>query len=306
MLVIDGVKYKLWTPTNEEKEFHPMVRKNSKVIFGETTVYFDIKTLLKSPSGIGSIPDAYVISLTKPSEWYVIENELSSHSIYDHVIRQLTKFINGLENQGARSQIIDLIYQAINDDSVLKAKVKKLIDSEDIYHFLSKLISTSPRIVIVINEKTPELEEATKVLNYHTDIVEFKTYVRENADTVQAYLFEPLHSSVGFTSSNPPPKSGEVTSQPAYTIPLLESLAELGGSGKMSDVLDKVQIKMKDKLKPKDYELLTGGAIRWRNQVQWQRNNLKDEGYIKKDSPRGIWEITDEGRKYCENQKSTR
>jgi len=26
MLIVDGVKYKLWTPKDEEKEFHPLVK----------------------------------------------------------------------------------------------------------------------------------------------------------------------------------------------------------------------------------------------------------------------------------------
>jgi hypothetical protein len=59
MLVIDGVRYQLWTPTDEEKDFHPLVRENAQAIFGENTIYFDIKTTLKSLAGIGTIPDAY-------------------------------------------------------------------------------------------------------------------------------------------------------------------------------------------------------------------------------------------------------
>jgi hypothetical protein len=314
MLIIDGVKYRLWTPINEEKEFHPLVKEYSKEIFGQNTIYFDIKTTLKSVSGIGSIPDAYAISLSKPNEWYVIENELSSHSIYDHVVKQLTKFINGLENQNTRSQIIDILYQAITEDIVLKAKVKKIIDTEDIYHFLTKLLSLPPRIVIVIDEKKPELEEATQVLKYHTDIVEFKTYTRENAPNIRAHLFEPLHGEQplirkgkeGSGAEFLPHKIGEITSQPEYSLPILESLIEFGGTAKALDIMAKVHEKMKNILKEKDFQTLSSGAIRWRNQTEWERNNLKESGYIKKGSPRGIWEITDDGRKFYENKKANK
>jgi len=89
MLVIDGVKYKLWTPKDEEKEFHPMIKEHSKEIFGEDSLYFDVKHKLKSKSGIGSIPDAYVIKLSKPYQWYVVENELASHPVYDHIVRHV-------------------------------------------------------------------------------------------------------------------------------------------------------------------------------------------------------------------------
>jgi predicted transport protein len=170
-----------------------MVRNCSKEIFGNDSLYFDVRHVLRTASGIGSIPDAYVISLSR-KEWYVVENELASHPIYDHIIKQLTKFINGIRNQNARTQIIDMLYKEINKDPVLKATMQKHIGSTDIYHFLSKLVSKSPRIVIIIDQKTSDIEEACRVLKYQPDIVEFKTYVRENAENVHTHLFEPLYA----------------------------------------------------------------------------------------------------------------
>jgi hypothetical protein len=63
---------------DEEKEFHPLVKTQSKEIFVKDSIYFDVKTTLKSASGIGSIPDAYVIELAEPYQWFVIENELAT------------------------------------------------------------------------------------------------------------------------------------------------------------------------------------------------------------------------------------
>ena len=105
--------------------------------------------------------------------------------------------------------------------------------------------------------------------------------------------------------SKPPkveyPKKGEITPQDEYGLPILESLIEMGGSGRMKNVLNRVLGKMKNKLKPKDYDKLSSGTeIRWKNAAAWERNKLKVEGHLKKDSPRGIWEITEEGRKFYE------
>jgi predicted transport protein len=192
MLIIDGVKYKLWTPKDEEKEFHPLVKDHYKEIFGKDSLYFDTKHVLKTVSGIGSIPDAHVISLSK-AELYVVEIELASHPVYDHIVKQLTKFINGIENLDTRNQIIDMIYDEIDSDIVLRAIVQKAIGSTDIYRFVSKLLSKPPRIVIVVDKKTPEIEEACRVLKYQTDIIQFQTFVREDAPNVKAHLFEPLY-----------------------------------------------------------------------------------------------------------------
>jgi len=191
MLLIDGVRYKLWTPKDEEKEFHPMIKEHYKEIFGENSIYFDVKQVIRATSGIGAIPDAYVIRLNPP-EWFVVENELSTHPIYEHIVNQLTRFINGIENQIARSPIVDALYSRINEDIVLKAAIKKTIATDDIYRFLYKLISSPPKIVILIDEKKPETENACSIFKYSTEIVEFKTYVRENAENVRAHLFEPL------------------------------------------------------------------------------------------------------------------
>ena len=65
MFIVNGVRYRLWTPKDEEKEFHPLVKDHYKEIFDKDSLYFDTKHVLKSVSGIGSIPDAYVINLSR-------------------------------------------------------------------------------------------------------------------------------------------------------------------------------------------------------------------------------------------------
>lgn len=95
-----------------------------------------------------------------------------------------------------------------------------------------------------------------------------------------------------------PGRSG-ITTQLEFHRPLLEALVEMGGGGRARDVLDKVGQKMKRTLKPKDYEAFAhpGQQMRWRNTVQWARNLMVNEdGRMKKDSPRGIWEISKVGR----------
>jgi restriction endonuclease Mrr len=69
----------------------------------------------------------------------------------------------------------------------------------------------------------------------------------------------------------------------------------------MPDVLEGVFKKMKGTLTLKDLEKLSSGtSVRWANKAQWERQRLKTEGYLKKDSPHGIWEITEQGRKLCQ------
>jgi hypothetical protein len=102
-------------------------------------------------------------------------------------------------------------------------------------------------------------------------------------------------------------ESGEFTPVIAYWRPILEVLVEMGGHGKRGDVVDAVGRKMISVLKPADYgKLPTSGWIRWRNRVGWQASNMRqpEQGLIKNNSPRGIWEITDAGRKWLDDNKA--
>jgi len=93
-------------------------------------------------------------------------------------------------------------------------------------------------------------------------------------------------------------RRGLRTPEAAYREPILRVLAEMGGAGRIGDVLERVGQVMKPVLKEVDYDPLASDPDlpRWRNAAQWARNAMVKEGLLKADSPRGIWEITDKGR----------
>ncbi len=97
------------------------------------------------------------------------------------------------------------------------------------------------------------------------------------------------------------------TPEDAFRLPILEALVELGGSAPIGKVLDRVEQKMRDVLNEYDYQPLPSDrrSVRWRNTAQWCRYTLVREGLMKSDSPYGIWEISEEGRKWFKEQKSS-
>lgn len=93
-------------------------------------------------------------------------------------------------------------------------------------------------------------------------------------------------------------RKGQRTPESAYYRPLLQVLDQMGGSGKVADVLERIGKLMKPILKPVDFDPLASGPDnpRWRNAAQWARNSMIRDGLLKADSPRGVWEISDKGR----------
>jgi hypothetical protein len=81
-------------------------------------------------------------------------------------------------------------------------------------------------------------------------------------------------------------------------MPILQVLEEMGGGGKVADVLDRVGKVMKSLLKDADHDPLASDPSnpRWRNTAQWARNSMVHEGLLRGDSPRGLWQITDLGK----------
>ena len=88
-------------------------------------------------------------------------------------------------------------------------------------------------------------------------------------------------------------RKGLRTPEAMYRDPILRVLTESGGSARAADVLERVGELMRNQLKPVDFEPLASGPDnpRWRNAAQWARNSMVNDGLLKSDSPRGVWEI---------------
>jgi hypothetical protein len=193
IVLIDGVRYELVTPESEAW-LEKAIESSCGHIFGPDSFYFDIKKQIKSKAGVASIPDGYVIFFTPKARWAVIEVELASHSVYKHLIPQLTKFNRGIEDSTTRKQLQDALYRILEEDGVLKAKLKRKIQSGEVFKFLSDVVSQNPLIVVVIDRKTEELTEALGDIRADVEVVEFKTFRREGvSEDVNAFLFEPLN-----------------------------------------------------------------------------------------------------------------
>ena len=100
---------------------------------------------------------------------------------------------------------------------------------------------------------------------------------------------------------------GLKTPQDAYRVPILQALVDLGGRSKLHPVLERVHEIMKGQLNEHDLAPLASDGVtpRWRNTAQWARNSLREEGLIRDDTPRAVWEISDKGRGLLAEQQKT-
>lgn len=92
-------------------------------------------------------------------------------------------------------------------------------------------------------------------------------------------------------------KTGTILAESEYELPLLEIIAEHGGRAAAREVLDELETRLGDQLTDVDRQELTTGNVRWRNRAQFVRLRLIEQGDMVKDSPRGVWEISEQGRR---------
>jgi len=100
------------------------------------------------------------------------------------------------------------------------------------------------------------------------------------------------------------PVKEPLTRQSEFTLPILETLIESGGSLRVSEVIRRIGEKLGSKLTPADRQNIKSGSVRWENRVQWQRLRLLREGYLASDSARGVWEIAENGRRLYQDLRS--
>ncbi len=82
------------------------------------------------------------------------------------------------------------------------------------------------------------------------------------------------------------------TRQEAFREHIISALRRLGGSASVADVLEEMRRQLKGKLLPGDLEWRdSANEYIWQNNVRWERSRMTREGALRRDSPRGIWEL---------------
>ena len=174
ILLKDGIKY-LPYKYKDEDELERMVMEHSESIFGADSVFFS-KQKIKTRSGIATIPDGFIL-LINDRKWYILEMELASHPLYEHIVVQVSKFNTAIKNPKTRKKLIDVFYEEVKDNIRIKYKFERI--TKELYKFLSDAINKDPEVIVIIDERTKELDEVCEGLLFRTTILRFETYYRE-------------------------------------------------------------------------------------------------------------------------------
>ena len=182
---------------SKEEELERVVVENSHLIFGEDSVYLDIKRKVNSQKGdIASIPDGYVISFSSGRpKLYVIENEISSHDVYEDIGLQLWRFASSF-NTGSR-RLKSVLLEEIKNNTKISEAVSALMQGH--YPNFSELLDgvvfdNDYGFIVIIDETSEDLNFVLRQLATQPDIIELRKFT--SLEGVVAYQFSEFQEEI--------------------------------------------------------------------------------------------------------------
>ncbi len=144
-----------------ERDFEEVLRNNTELLFGVSTIYIDLKAKIDTVSLGGSIPDGLLFDLKNVDspEFYLVEIELAKHNFYRHIFPQITRFFAFFRNSKAQNELIEKVFSVIQSDKELEKEFKQFLKGREIFKFIKDTIENSQNILLVIDEMKPELPE---------------------------------------------------------------------------------------------------------------------------------------------------
>ncbi len=188
-IIVNGKIFKS-SKFENEAELEKVVVKNSKPIFGQKSVYFDIKKRVKSSSGnILSIPDGYVINFSeREPKLYIIENEISTHDAYRDIGSQLMRFGSSFKNGSI--EIKNFLLEEIKKNHKISDEINELIKGR--YNNFSELLDfvvfdNEYGFIVVIDEATEAVNSVLKQLANQPDVIEIGKYTSNTNEIIYQF-----------------------------------------------------------------------------------------------------------------------
>ncbi len=213
----------------KEEEIEKDVIENSKLFFGEKSLFIDAKRKIDSKSLGATIPDGFLFDFTEPDnpEFYIVEVELSSHDFYKHIFPQVTKFFAFFKNQNSQSELIEKLFSIINSDASLKREFKKNIGEKEIYKSIKDIVENSQNILLVIDEEKEELPE---IIDTYTDtwgkMVKLIILKKFHANSDYSFSLNPDFRDIQFADADSIKRTETETSSNYTEIDHLDNVSE--------------------------------------------------------------------------------
>lgn len=175
MLILEDRRF-VYQPFESEAELEQVVIENAEYLFGPASIYIP-KTLIETRDGDGTIPDGYVVDLSS-RVWYIVEAEISRHSVWGHIAPQVAKQLIAASNPSSKQKLIEKIVQRVRDDGDLMERFEdESIHPLDVHRTLAEIIDQAPIVAMPIDAVKDDLREWAATLRVQVKLWIVRKYV---------------------------------------------------------------------------------------------------------------------------------
>jgi hypothetical protein len=175
LLIVEGRKF-VHKSFDSEQELERVVVENAEYLFGPASIYFP-KSLIATRDGAGTIPDGYVLDLER-RVWYIVEAEISRHSVWSHIAPQVAKQIIAASNPVSKQTLTDIAADRVRNDIDLQERfADEGIHAIDIRRVLGEILAKEPIVAMPIDAVKSDLREWAATLRIPVKLWIVRKYV---------------------------------------------------------------------------------------------------------------------------------
>lgn len=183
--------------------------------------------------------------------------------------------------------VIDQIDPSCEDEAIAEQEAQLLA--------IAKAVEQLEKSNIAVPDPLrAEKTRLTAALAMHTDARQALAQLASDLQDILNDLRERLGLNIAAPESKPRGKRSKLPKTPQNVLReyILQALKKLGGSAKVSDVIEEMAKQLEGKLLPGDTLWReTTNETAWENNTKWERYMMTQDGTLRRGSPRGIWEL---------------
>lgn len=162
---------------DNEKELHAWVERNISNFFGDV-IYLPGNFYIYTKRKKGGKPDGFLLDLDN-SSWTIIESELISHGVWDHISEQIIRFIVASYSDDTKRLIRDYFFDELErKKQINKASEKLKITPARLMQKIENIVEGRiPDIAIFIDQVNDDLKDMVEALNATIRVFRVQKYL---------------------------------------------------------------------------------------------------------------------------------
>ncbi len=229
----------------KEHDLEEHVKQHSAQLFGQKCVYLPIRALVSSKLS-NRVTDGLLldISNTENPRFWIVELELATHSVRSHVEPQVRDFIRALEDEGTRSELVEVVYDQVKSNPVATGTLLDTAKGNDLHWMLTHILKGQCGVMIVADEPTDQLQLVCNDLTRYKGAAEvklviFRSFRNKENNTLFAFTSPREELETDSDIQAIPPRAATLDS---WSKKL--EWADKGGSNLVSALISNVEIEL--------------------------------------------------------------